>query len=138
MKYKSRPIALAVLELAKTLPESEHGSLLDAALKMLEHRGLTREIRIFPRLLQQELKKQEKLIFATLTTPDGSAGTHAESIESLLHKALNMKVALEEQAEPTAIGGARLSFGDERYDRSIRAALDQFATHVRSGSLSLT
>ena len=132
MKYKSRPIAKALIELAKTLPESEHGALLDAALRMLEHTGLTREIRIFPRLVLQELKKQESLIFATLTTPEGSAGAHAKSIESLLHKALDMKVSLDEVAEPAAIGGARLSFGDERYDRSIRAALDQFASHVRA------
>ena len=138
MKFTVRSLAHAVIDLAETLPVAEHTKLFDAALHMLEQRGLSREIRSFPKLLKAEWHKKKKTVPASLVTPSGKAGTKAHGIAAMLEKSLGKKIILEESAEPALIGGARLSFGDERLDLSIKTSLEQFETHVRSSLPSLS
>lgn len=136
MKLKSRPIARAVLDLWEIAPENEQTALLDAALDLLEASGLSREIRMFPRILNDEWQRRENILPATLTAPDGQTGENASALAAILKKALGKNILMEEKADKSLIGGAELSFGDDRYDRSIRAALEQFEEHVHASSLS--
>ncbi|MEK7591031.1 MAG: F0F1 ATP synthase subunit delta [Patescibacteria group bacterium] len=138
MNIRSRPIARAVLDLWSTASKNERNALLDAALHLLEERGLMHEFRVFPRILRDEWQRRENIVPATLKTPEGDAGSHAVSLASILEKTLGKKIAMEEKADGNLIGGAELSFGDDRYDRSIRAALEQFETHVRASAIPVS
>src|SRR3989344_4856822 len=71
MKFDIRSLAHAVIDLAETLPATDHMKLFDAALHMLEQRGLSREIRNFPKVLKTEWHKKNNSVPASLVTPSG-------------------------------------------------------------------
>ncbi|MBI3332158.1 F0F1 ATP synthase subunit delta [Candidatus Peregrinibacteria bacterium] len=132
MKMHVRDLARAVLDLAEKASPAEKEALLEAALRYLVAHGLAAEINIFPRILEDEWHRRENSVSALLATPSGHAGAHAETLSATLSKLLNKRVGLTEEKDPDLLGGARLSYGDERFDRSIRSALDRFEEHVRS------
>ena len=126
MKVKSRFLARLVVDMSHQLSSDEQQTLLDAALVYLERHGLSSEMRHFPRMLAEEWHKKEESIPVTLTTPSGRAGAHGERISVTIGDALEKKVSLTERADPSLLGGARLSYGDERLDFSLCSALEQF------------
>ena len=123
MKFDIRSLARAVIDLAETLPATDHMKLFDAALHMLEQRGLSREIRNFPKVLKTEWHKKNNSVPASLVTPSGDAGHTKEGIVQTLEKSLSKKIVMEESADAALLGGARLSFGDERLDVSVQTPL---------------
>ena len=126
MKVKSRFLARLVVDMSHQLSSDEQQALLDAALVYLDRHGLSSDIRQFPRVLAEEWYKKEGSTPVTLTTPSGRAGAHGERISVTIGDSLKKKVFLTERADPALLGGARLSYGDERLDFSLCSALEQF------------
>lgn len=136
MKVTARTIAHAVVELCRVLLPEEHPAAIDAALTLLRRHHLQRQMRIFPRLVQEAWHEQEGMILVTLTTPSGDAGAEREDLNRALEMLLQRKVELEQESDPSLIGGATLSFGDERIDLSLRTALSAWQTSARSAPLT--
>lgn len=126
-------VAEALVDTCRDLPDGRLAEAIDAALHLLERRGLSRAIRTFPRAVADVLRKKEGIIVASLTTPAG-AGEHHASIESALRAALGKKISLEEKKDSSILGGAFLSHGDERFDGSIRCALQRLRLHLSTAA----
>ncbi|MFA6523429.1 MAG: F0F1 ATP synthase subunit delta [Candidatus Peribacteraceae bacterium] len=123
MKITPLDIARALIETCKSLPETEYPAVAEAALEMLRSRGLSRAVRTFPRLVRETLERRESIVFATLITPTGDAGTLTDTIASALASGLKKKVEMTQAADRTLLGGAKVTAGDERFDASVRGAL---------------
>ncbi|OGJ58225.1 hypothetical protein A2635_03255 [Candidatus Peribacteria bacterium RIFCSPHIGHO2_01_FULL_51_9] len=136
MKVKSQLLAWAVIDMSPSLNSEEQEALFNAALAYLDHHNLSSEIKHFPRILAKEWYKKEGSIPVALTTKSGNSDPHGERISTMIGSALQKKITLTEEADASLIGGARLSYLDERLDFSIRGALQQFDTFVRSSSSS--
>lgn len=123
MKVTAHDVARSLLHTCRSLPAGEQEAAADAALHLLRTHGLSKQVRTFPRLVRTLLQKEEGILFAQLVTPDGTAAATNEAIVSALEKRFGRKVHLTHGSDPSLLGGAQLSVGDERYDASVRGAL---------------
>lgn len=134
MKITPEDIARALIETCRSLPESEQGAASEVAIYLLLHHRLARSVRSFPRIVQKMLTRSENVVFAQLVTPVESASTGEDMIASL-EKALGKKIALSQSVDPSLIGGALLSVGDERFDASVHGSLARMRKHLAEGNL---
>ena len=108
--------------------------LADAALEHLRSCGCTlADMRVFPRILARALRKKGVGLSAHLQTPSGQSGAQRERIARALERALGRKLSLEEKADSLLLGGAVLTYGDERYDYSLSGALKRLETQLTAG-----
>lgn len=75
-------------------------------------------------------------IHVTIVTPSGDAGSLRESVASMLRQKFNRSVDVTERKDPSLIGGAIITFGDEQIDMSVRGALRQAAVSFLSAGAS--
>ncbi|MFA6039182.1 MAG: F0F1 ATP synthase subunit delta [Candidatus Peribacteraceae bacterium] len=129
MKITAEDIARWLIETFTSLPQAQHAEAADAALDALRSHGLSREVRTFPHTVRRMLEKRG-MVFAEIVTPaeDGGAGHIASAIEAAMKK----KVSLTHKADPSLLGGALLSIGDERFDASVRGSLNRFQQSLSS------
>ena len=126
MKKILKLTARALVEISCTCRECDCGKLCDAAIGYLRGCKCSRaQLRDFVRAVSVELRKSDVAMLIRLTTPSGKSGDHAKKIESALGKALGRRVELEENAEKDLIGGAKITYGDERFDYTLHGALTQ-------------
>ena len=138
-KKKQKTIADALIELSDSVPEQELSGVVDSAIKLLDHEDAA-DIRRFPGRVVEALQKRDGVVIATLTTPSGDVGHQRAEIIALIEKRLGgkLKVQLHEQKDPSMIGGAVLTIGDERYDVSIRTALSELVEHLLTSMLRMS
>lgn len=125
-------LATATIDTARALPQENLPALADAALRLLEQKGLAPKCTTFLRLLRRILRKEKTALLLTLATPSGNAGPHRESIASLTHAATGKPVELQESVDPTLLGGALIAYSDERFDASLRGSLTALHRHLSS------
>ncbi|MEK7137834.1 MAG: F0F1 ATP synthase subunit delta [Patescibacteria group bacterium] len=130
MKIHPEHVALALLEMAEKLPASEIPALADAAVAYLRERRESRMVRMLPRLLREARGKHGKTVSIVLTTPTGDLGASRRAMLEALEKLSGREAELEEQADPSLLGGAVLAYGDERFDASLRGALDRLQSDL--------
>lgn len=70
----------------------------------------------------------------TIVTPSGNAGDLRASVEDMLTQKLGRPVEITERADPSIIGGAIVTFGDEQIDMSVRGALQQAASAITTSA----
>ena len=131
MKPVIKHLAQALVELSCTCQECDCGELSDAAIEYLRGSGCSRaQLRDFVRAVSLELHKSGSAIPIRLSTPSGKSGEHATTIGHALEKILGKKIELVEQAEKHLIGGAKIAYGDERFDYSISGTLARLESQL--------
>ncbi len=133
MRSPASILAEALLESLKDVAQQDHAQAADAAI------GAAVKLHIPLGELQREVKRllprYDRTIRATLKTKSGDAGAEGKTITTMLEKALNRPVSLE-QHKADLIGGATLRVGDDLFDSSIRGALDR-AEKVLKGTATM-
>lgn len=125
-----RAIAEVTKELAVSLRPEDCPVLVDFVLTFLEEHGMHAQKKKFLRML--------KKIFATesirvgIVTRSGQTGVHGPRMAATIEKKCNKPVTLEELADPALIGGACLTYDDERFDASLRSALETLSLYLLS------
>jgi F0F1-type ATP synthase delta subunit len=133
MKTNARIIARAIVEICKDLPAEKHAEVLDAALFVMHTRHLSREVKMFPRVLKQALEESAKTASGSLLTATGSLDdAEKEKIVTALEEALKRSVHLSLLGDASVLGGVLLSIGDERFDATLRGALEQCRTFLQA------
>lgn len=132
-KSSSHDIAQALVEMSRVIPKEDYAQACDSALKMLEQGG-TLDMHHFPGRVLHALQVNEGVVFATLGSPTGDIGDQKAEVQSIIEKKTGKKVQLEQYKDPSLIGGAVLTIGDERYDVSIKGAIEQLVDHLLSSS----
>ena len=126
MKMTASDIARALVHSVKDASEKDLPGLLDAALELLQKNALLRQLRIFPRLVEEARVIEEGILPVLICTPAGTLGPAKSDILDALQKLLQKKLEVTDDKDPSLIGGAVVSFGDERFDFSLRHALSSF------------
>lgn len=130
MKAMFTRTANALLDLAEKCDSGECAGLCDAAVRHLCFCGCSaHDLAAFLRAVRRESLKRKALVTVRLTTPSGRSGPQGKRIHLALEGAIGKKLSLEESADDRLMGGAILSRGDDRYDASVRGALDRLAAH---------
>jgi F0F1-type ATP synthase delta subunit len=133
MKHSIRTLAKAFVDLCSTLKEDDYAAASDAVLVKLTELGLgSAARRQFVKAVAKELKVSGAREMLHLSTVHGKSEAHGKKIATALEHALGTKVDLVEHAHKELIGGALLSFGDERFDASIHGALTQLTNQLAS------
>lgn len=128
MKKQSRVIAEAVVDICKDLPPEKHGEVIDAALSYLHAHHLSREVKMFPRILKKVLEERTQTMSACLHSSSGQVDTkERDTVLGALETSLKRKMNLTDHADPTLLGGVLLEVGDERFDATLRGALRECA-----------
>lgn len=125
-------IAQATVDTARTIPKKNLPALADAALRLLDHHGLSNKKTLFHRLVRRAVASEDALLPLSISTPSGSAGKHAESIASFIRLSLGKPVDIRESADAHLLGGALLAYRDERFDASLRGTLTALHRHLSS------
>lgn len=125
-----RAIAEITKELALPLRPEDCPVLVDIVLTFLDEHGMHAQKKMFLRTLKKLFAAES--IRLHVVTPNGQTGAHGHRMAAAIEKKLNKPVTIEESANPTLIGGARLTYQDERFDASLRAALDTLSRHLLS------
>ncbi|MBI1812509.1 F0F1 ATP synthase subunit delta [Candidatus Peregrinibacteria bacterium] len=130
MKPTPEDIAQAFVESCQGLPPEQFPQVCDAVLSLLDSLGLSSAIRTFPRLVRAAWMRSGGAIPATFTSATGALGSERAEIVSSLEQALKRTIDVEEAADPRLIGGIRVRVGDERFDATLRGALDRLTADL--------
>ncbi|MDD5040902.1 MAG: F0F1 ATP synthase subunit delta [Candidatus Peribacteraceae bacterium] len=130
MKMTAASLARAFVETAKTLHESEMHALADAAAHILIEQGIFKDAHIFPRMVEREWFKRTGAVQVSITTAGSSAGTLKKDIAQVVEQSLQRSCLVEERADPSLLGGILLEIGDERYDATLRGALNSLSVQL--------
>jgi F0F1-type ATP synthase delta subunit len=116
-------VATALAALASVIPEKDLTKVCDRALDLIAAGG-SADFTGFLTLVEKALERSGQVVFATLATPTGTVSAERKtSIVAALEKKLKKPVVLREAADPSLLGGARLTVGDDLYDlQAIMAA----------------
>ena len=136
MKTTPSHIARALIETAQEVSPADIPSLVDTALHLLHEAGLAREIRSFPRTVRDEFQKSFGIVGALLVIPSDEAHGSLRQLPETIEAVLQKKVDLDIVTDPSLLGGALLSIGDERFDASLRGALERLRAHLSAHSLA--
>lgn len=121
MKFPER-LASALVELVFR-ENANMEEAAEAALGMLRTHS-PRDVRRFPRLVAQAMKRSRVLLPAHITTPTGTLGDATDAVVSALKGvAAPRAITFSEGKDESLIGGAVVQLGDERVDLSIKGAL---------------
>lgn len=128
--------AQTLIEHVQRRSEREVCDACDATLEFLKRQGCSPAVlRAFRRVLQRELRRRTTSVAALLVTPGGKSGAARLSLTSSLKRGLRSSVEFSEHADPSLLGGAVLTAGDERLDVSLRGALQDLSLHLCHPSL---
>ncbi|MFH0770501.1 MAG: F0F1 ATP synthase subunit delta [Candidatus Peregrinibacteria bacterium] len=118
-------IARAVVTLSRELPVDQHAALIDAAVLFADRHGLHGSLRLLPRFLKEMDAKTGGSLSATVTVSKSAHSAEAEHVFRALKTAMKKQADLAPlRIDPSLMGGARIDVGDERFDYSLRSALD--------------
>ncbi len=133
MKPTPQIIARALIETCQTLPESDIAAAVDAAIHLLFENGLSKDVRSFSRTVKDVFEREFSVAEATLLTTSGDASGSEGSIVEALEKTLGKHVDLNVSKDASLLGGALLHVGDERFDATLRGALQKLQQHLSAG-----
>lgn len=115
----------------KISPQDIVRAAVDAAAEEFKKQGMLDELPRLGRHFREVLSERDGAILAVLITPTGDAGALRDTIAQMLEKRLGRVVELVQKADPSIIGGAILTIGDDRIDMSIKGELEQLENDLR-------
>lgn len=107
---------------------------LSALAEALAKEGLPSSSKDLENAVQQALRERSGTIRVTIATPTGSSGELAAKVRTLMKEKTGKEAEIVEQKDPSIIGGAVISYGDERIDLSVQRSLSD-ALHVLSPTI---
>ena len=123
MKTNLQALARAVAEIGATLPREQLSFLADAAVS-LSAEGTSRQSKALPRMVQRMLRRYGATP-VTIDVPTALSSRERQEFTELLTKLLKRPVTVDIVENPSLIGGVRVKISDERFDFSLRGALNQ-------------
>lgn len=130
MKMTAASLARAFADTAKTLPEAEIPALADAAAHILIAQGLFKDAHVFPRMVEREMLKRDGAVQIRITTAGKETAAFKKEVVHAVEQALKRSCQIEEHADPSLLGGVLLQVGDERYDATLKGALNTLSTQL--------
>lgn len=130
MKLTAASLARAFVETARTLPGEHIPALAEAAAHLLVAEGLFKDAHIFPRLVSQAWLKSDGAVQVQITTADAGSSSLKDEISHIVSAALQRMCSVEELHDPSVLGGVLLQIGDERYDLTLRGALNDLSVRL--------
>jgi F0F1-type ATP synthase delta subunit len=130
MKLTVQQIARAVVDTARIQPAENYEALADAVTEIMSKSGLLRDGRRFIALVDKLWQKQEGVTSVKVLTSGGDLSVLKKQLLAVLEPALGRRCILEEKTDPKIIGGLLLSVGDERFDCTVRTALNELADRM--------
>ena len=121
MKTNLQALAKAVAEIAATLPRARLPELADAATSLCSD---SRQVKTLPRMVQRMLRRYGALP-VTIDVPTALSSREQQEFTELLTKLLKRPIAVDIVENASLIGGARVKISDERFDYSLRGALNR-------------
>lgn len=76
------------------------------------------------RLVTQAAEDAAGTLTVTIASPTGEAGSLISAITAAIEKKTGKKVQIKEVKDPSLIGGAVVTYGDERIDLSVKRSLE--------------
>ena len=123
-------MARAVVDVARLQPGETYAELSEAATWLLQRSGLLKESRKFLSLVDRLWQKQEGVTHVKITTPGGEPEVFKKQLVSILETSLNRRCLMEEVKDPKIIGGLMLAVGDERFDCTLRTAMNELGSQL--------
>lgn len=132
MKITAKSIAAALVPMFES--EKDHAHVSDAALHLARKSGIPPYQLI--KAVKVELQRAGNTVSAVLETPTGDAGSEAKSISSALEAKLKKNIQLQQKSS-NILGGAILTVGDDRLDKSLTGALSRAHRFLRTSHTSV-
>lgn len=76
------------------------------------------------RLITQAAEDAAGTLTVVIASPTGEAGSLIPTITAAIEKKTGKKVQIKQVKDPSLIGGAMVSYGDERIDLSVKRSLE--------------
>ncbi len=95
-----------------------------ALAEALEKEGLQAKPSELSKLLHEALEMRSGTVVVTITTPDGTSGSLQTIVKDAIQKKTGKNVDIVERKNSSLIGGAVISYGDERIDLSVSRSLE--------------
>jgi F0F1-type ATP synthase delta subunit len=76
------------------------------------------------RLVTQAAEENAGTLSVTIASPTGDAGSLIPTITAAIEKKTGKKVTVRQVQDASLIGGATVSYGDERIDLSVKRSLE--------------
>lgn len=96
---------------------------LAALIEALEKEGLSAKPKDVENLLVQALHERSGTVRVAIKTPTGASPELAEKVRKAIKEKTGKDAQITEQKDPAIIGGAVISYGDERIDLSVKRSL---------------
>lgn len=94
---------------------------LAEALKKEGHNASSEEVF---KLLTEAAEESAGTLTVTIASSTGDAGSLIPAITAAIEKKTGKKVRIRQVKDPSLIGGATVSYGDERIDLSVKRSLE--------------
>lgn len=124
MKTDLHALARALTELALTLPAEQLPSLADAAMEYLSTHGRPHDAQKLPGIVRRFLRRHGPPS-VTVETPDPLSAADRTVLADSFAEMLGRTISFHTRENQTLLGGARVQIGDDRFDFSLRGALDR-------------
>ena len=106
---------------------------VSALAEALEHEGLPASAQDLLSLLARAVEERAGTLTVTIATPSGHAGELVAAVKKAVEKKTGKQVQILERKDPSLLGGAIVTYGDERIDLSLRRSLED-AEHLLTSS----
>lgn len=103
-----------------------------ALTEALEREGHPASPKDVQKLLMNAVDERAGTLTVILATPTGNAGALTQQIADAIGKKTGKNVEIVERKDPSIIGGAVVSYGDERIDLSVKRSLEDAELLLRS------
>lgn len=98
-------------------------AVLAALAESLEKEGLSSKPKDVERILMEALHERAGSITVIIKTPTGSSGDLKEKVRAVIKEKTGKDAEIIDQKDASLIGGAVISYGDERIDLSVKRSL---------------
>jgi F0F1-type ATP synthase delta subunit len=95
-----------------------------ALTEALKKEGLSASPEEVLRLLTQAAEECSGTLLVTIASPTGDAGSLIPAISQAIERKTGKQVTVRQVKDASLIGGATVSYGDERIDLSVKRSLE--------------
>ncbi len=108
-----------------TSPHDIAQAAVAATIDALKREGHPHDGQTLMHLLSQAVQEHAGSLVVTIATPTGQSGAFASVVSAAIAKKTRKAVTIIDVADASLIGGAVISYGDERVDMSVSRTLDE-------------
>lgn len=106
---------------------------VSALTEALKKEGLPASAEEVLKLLTQAAEESSGMLLVTVASPSGDAGALTADITQAIERKTGKKVTVRQVKDASLIGGATVSYGDERIDLSVKRSLEDAEMLLSAG-----